>query len=535
MPGFFVRVLATILILPFGAAARPQAAPVHVKVRAILVDKDLNQKPVPFLAVKAKNSATGAEVEVKTGLDGAAQMELAAGKYVFSTAKAVELGGKKYSWSVEAAVKSTSGGTSGGEQEVVLTNDNAKVEAGTPETGGASGNASGDLTALFEKLKGSIFTVRSEFGMGSGFLVDSSGLVVTNHHVVGKSNYLALQFDKMRKVPAKLLADNADKDIAILWVNPAAFPEAHVAPLAAMEGTHIEVGQRVFTIGNPFGREKVLTTGVISKVEKDSIVSDITINPGNSGGPLFTLAGEAAGIARAEQRTLAYIVPIAEARPLIEQAKTRMTGSAPPSKDMLPVEPADHFPADALKAMLSRTKMDTKPYFFDVGEFRVAIVTPPVNYFLQHDEEMNAARKSAKRSGSDPAAAKAPDSALEEAQDYESVVYVRVRPKFSFFLKVKFKNGFDKMTLRCNGAAIPPIEPGRRPFELFAGGKQTDTTFEGVYEYPPDAISPTCTQMSLEIFSEKDPTTPLTKVLDPGTVQRIWDDFAPYRAAHPGK
>jgi S1-C subfamily serine protease len=305
----------TILAMPVVAmaVARPQAAPVHVKIRAILVDKDLNQKPVPFLVVKTKNAETGAQTEVKTGLDGAVQAELAEGKYVFSTTKAIEFGGKKYLWSFETAVK-------GAEQEVTLTNDNAKVEAGTPEPVSASGNAPGDLTALFEKLKGSIFTVRSEFGMGSGFLVDSSGLVVTNHHVVGKSNYLALQFDKVRKVPAKLLADNADKDLAVLWVNPAAFPEAHVAPLTPMEGTHIEVGQRVFTIGNPFGREKVLTTGVISKVEKDSIVSDITINPGNSGGPLFTLSGEAAGIAKAEQRTLAYIVPIAEARTLIEEA-----------------------------------------------------------------------------------------------------------------------------------------------------------------------------------------------------------------------
>ena len=153
MPTFFVRVLATILVLPFAITARPQAAPVHVKIRAILVDKDLNQKPVPFLAVNAKNMATGAQTEVKTGLDGTAQVDLADGKYVFATAKPIEFGGKKYSWSVEAAVK-------GAEQEVVLANDNAKVEAGTPEA--ASANAPGELTALFEKLKGSIFTVRSE-------------------------------------------------------------------------------------------------------------------------------------------------------------------------------------------------------------------------------------------------------------------------------------------------------------------------------------------------------------------------------------
>jgi hypothetical protein len=302
-----------------------------------------------------------------------------------------------------------------------------------------------------------------------------------------------------------------------------------------MEGTHIEVGQRVFTIGNPFGREKVLTTGVISKVEKDSIVSDITINPGNSGGPLFTLSGEAAGIAKAEQRTLAYIVPIAEARPLIEEAKKSMTGSVPPSRELLPVEPEDKFPADALKALLSQTKMDTKPYFFDAGEFEIAVYTPPLNYFLRHDQEMYAARKSAKRTGGDASDAKPPESALTEAQDYESVVHVRVRPKFGMFLKIKFKNGFQSMILRCNGTPVAPIEPGRHEFGLMARGREVDTTFEGLYEYAPEAFSPSCTQMSLDIFSEKDPTAPLTKVLDPGLVRRVWDDFAPYRAAHAGK
>src|SRR5215475_8091004 len=504
--------LAAIAALFFTMSPQPQPQQVHVSVRVILVDKDLNQKPVPFLSIKVKNSAPKSEQEIKTGLDGTAQIDLAPGHFTFSTAKPIDFGGKKYSWRYEADVKGTT-------QEIVLTNDNAKVEE-LPADPKNTNPASGDLTALFDKLKNSIFTVHAEGKDGSGFLVDPSGLVVTNNHVVQSSGYLALQFDKMRKVPAKLLAQNADKDVAILWVNPKAFPEAQIAPIIPSDGkAHIEVGQRVFTIGNPFGREKVLTTGVISKVEKDAITSDITINPGNSGGPLFTLDGQAVGITTAGLRTLASIVPIDEARPL--------------GTNLFPVEPADKFPADALKPLLQQQKMDTKPYFFDAGEFQVAILTPTMRYFLKHEEEMNAARKSAKRTSGDASQAKAPEAALSEAQEYESTEMIVVRPKFGGMIKVKFKNGFLKMRLLCGGKEIEPIDPGRTEFELTDfRGRVVDTTYQGRYTYPPESISPSCGNMTLQIFTEKDQNTPIAKTLDAETINRVWNDFEPYRKAH---
>ncbi len=523
------QLLAICAALLCAASTQTQTAQVHVKLRAVLVDKDLNQKPVPFLVVKFTNSKGGAAAEMKTGLDGSAQGALAAGKYTVSTDKPAELGGKKYTWHTQIEIKGT-------EQEIDLTNDNAKVEEGAPETKPVNGG-SGDLTVLFDKLKNSIFTVHAEGKEGSGFLVDPSGLVVTNNHVVQSSGYLALQFDKMRKVPAKLLASNPDKDVAILWVNPKAFPEAQTAPLIPSDGkAHIEVGQRVFTIGNPFGREKVLTTGVISKVEKDTITSDITINPGNSGGPLFTLDGQAVGITTAGLRTLASIVPIQEARPLIEQARKNMAGTTPPDTKLLPVEPVDHFPADALKVLLQQQKMDIKPYFFDAGEFQIGIITPTLRYFLRHEEEMNAARKSAKRNSGDASQAKAPESAISEAQEYEPTATVVVRPKYSALFKVKFKNGFQKMRLLCGGKEIEPIDPGRSEYELMdVRGRVADTTFQGRYTYLPEAISPSCGGMTLQIFSEKDPNTPVSKILDAETIQRVWNDFDPYRKAQASK
>jgi hypothetical protein len=277
----------------------------------------------------------------------------------------------------------------------------------------------------------------------------------------------------------------------------------------------------------------VLTTGVISKVEADVITSDININPGNSGGPLLTMQGRVAGITTAGLRNLAKIVPIEDARPVIDQARTKMAGGALPPADLLPVEPPDFFPADSLRALLQIEKLDTKPYFFDAGEFRVGLLTPSVSYFLRHEDEMAAARKSAKRSGGEPAQAKPPASALEDAMDYRPVVVIRVRPKLSVFWKVKFKNGFQSMRLLCGGKEVAPVDPGRRPFELVdPRGRTMDTTYQGAYVYSPDAISPACGGVVLEIFSEKDPKMAITHAVEAETVERIWADLEPYRKAH---
>jgi S1-C subfamily serine protease len=526
--------LAFLLLSPIKAAG-PQTAPVNIKVRVLLVDKDLNQKPVPFYVINFRNKGSAdAPTELKTDLDGKAEKQLAPGHYAISTTKPVELGGKRYSWNLEIQI-------SGTEQRIDLTNDNAKTEdlaanASSPgENRSSSGGANGDLTALFDKLKNSVVAIHSESGNGSGFLVDSTGLVVTNNHVVNSSSYLAVQFDDKRKVPARLITSNADKDVAVIWFNPTAFREGVVAPLLVNEAaSHLAVGQRVFTIGNPLGREKALTTGVVSKIEKDAINSDININPGNSGGPLFTLDGQVAGITTSVLRNLASIVPVEIVRPLVEQARKDIAGGTPPAPTLLPVEPTDFFPADALRELLKQEKIDTKPYFFDAGEFQVGFITPPTNYFLRHEQEMAAARKAAKRSGSDPSTAKPPSSALEDSQDYRPVLIVRVRPKFGVLFKVRFKNGFVRMRLLCGGQEVIPIVPGRAEFDLFdQRGRKVDTTFQGRYEYPADAMTPACGNMVLEIFSEKDPNTPVSRPIDAATVERVWADFDAFRRAHP--
>ena len=107
---------------------------------------------------------------------------------------------------------------------------------------------------------------------------------------------------------------------------------------------------------------------------------------------------------------------------------------------------------------------------------------------------------------------------------------VSVRPKLGALFKLKFKNGFQSMRVLCGGKELAPIDPGRSEFELHDDrGRTMDTTFQGRYSYLPDAISPACGSVVLEVYSEKDPTAPVTKTVDAATIERVWADMEPYR------
>jgi S1-C subfamily serine protease len=241
-------------------AAQAQSRPVKVHVHVILVDSELNQKPVPFLNVTLKGVATSSGV--KTGLDGAAETTLPPGAYTITTTKPVDFDGKLYSWSLRVTL-------TGVEKTVDLTNENAKEEENdAAATTRSSGASSGDLTEQFKKLKNTVVTVISESGHGTGFFVDGKGLILTNQHVVAQSQYLAVQFDREHKIAARLIASDAQKDVALLWANMSALPSATPAVLARSSGSHapVQEGERVFTIGSPLSldREKNSTPGRIT-------------------------------------------------------------------------------------------------------------------------------------------------------------------------------------------------------------------------------------------------------------------------------
>jgi S1-C subfamily serine protease len=141
-------------------------------------------------------------------------------------------------------------------------------------------------------------------GSGSGSVIDEQGHVLTNYHVIEGADVVTVSFGGEKTYPAKVIGGDPDTDLAVLQVNGA--PQGlKMVPLG--DSDRLTVGQKVLAIGNPFGLDRTLTTGVISglqrpiearngRVIEGAIQTDASINPGNSGGPLLDSQGRMIGI-----------------------------------------------------------------------------------------------------------------------------------------------------------------------------------------------------------------------------------------------
>ncbi len=141
-------------------------------------------------------------------------------------------------------------------------------------------------------------------GMGSGFLWDDRGHVITNFHVIQGASRAQVTLADHSTWEATLVGQAPEKDLAVLHIDA---PASRLRPLPIGRSANLQVGQWVFAIGNPFGLDQTLTTGVISALGReiqslarvpirDAVQTDAAINPGNSGGPLLDSGGRVIGI-----------------------------------------------------------------------------------------------------------------------------------------------------------------------------------------------------------------------------------------------
>jgi S1-C subfamily serine protease len=141
----------------------------------------------------------------------------------------------------------------------------------------------------------------SQEGQGSGFVIDKEGHILTNYHVIAEARQVEVTLHNRKKYKATIVGTDKSHDLAIVQIKA---PD--LQPIILGDSANLQVGQRVYAIGNPFGLAGTLTQGIVSSIRQvqepdglvieEAIQTDAAINPGNSGGPLLNWHGEVIGI-----------------------------------------------------------------------------------------------------------------------------------------------------------------------------------------------------------------------------------------------
>jgi S1-C subfamily serine protease len=170
-------------------------------------------------------------------------------------------------------------------------------------------------------------------GTGTGFVWDNEGRIVTNYHVISDANSVQITMADNSTWKAVLVGASPDKDIAVLQINA---PKKLLQPITVGESANLLVGQKVFAIGNPFGLDRTITSGIISALGRQiksvsgrmihgMIQTDAAINPGNSGGPLLDSAGRLIGVNTAiyspsgAYAGIGFAVPVSEVNRVVPE------------------------------------------------------------------------------------------------------------------------------------------------------------------------------------------------------------------------
>jgi hypothetical protein len=436
-----------------------------------------------------------------------------------------------------------------------LTAANAEVGA-APAPSSSSTPVEYDTSLLLPRWQDSLVSVWTPDARASGFVVDAAGLVVTNQRVIGSAAAVDVQLSPSVKVAARVLVNDRVRDVVVLWVDPATMASVRPVPLDCADGSTppFANGQRVVALGAPLRGPKDASFGEVILVEPHAGVANFRLAAGSTGGPVFSTGGRVVGISSVvddqdeRRRRDARIVSVDDACEVVRSARKAMQTAQRPVATRLPVEPLRPFPADALDAAVRRAG-NPSPSRMSSSDFDVAFLTPELIYGAQHDTPP-ASTRAGSGSSRRPQARQGGQVAPTDFGDWSDyfadvppVLVVRVTPKLAegFWTTVArgaaytqgvalppikhFKPGFSRLRALCGTVEVIPIHP----FTLEQRVSDTDAIREGLYVFDPAALGPHCTSVKLVLYSEKDPAKPDTRAVDPHVVERIWQDFAPYR------
>jgi len=172
-----------------------------------------------------------------------------------------------------------------------------------------------------------------EEGQGSGFIIDKDGHILTNYHVIADARQIEVTLHNRKKYRATIVGTDRSHDLAVVQIKA---PD--LTPMALGDSGNLQVGQKVYAIGNPFGLAGTLTRGIVSSIRSvqepdgmtidEAIQTDASINPGNSGGPLLNMHGEVIGIntmiasSVGQSAGIGFAIPINTAKAVINDLLT---------------------------------------------------------------------------------------------------------------------------------------------------------------------------------------------------------------------
>ncbi|HSZ01073.1 MAG TPA: trypsin-like peptidase domain-containing protein [Terriglobales bacterium] len=172
-----------------------------------------------------------------------------------------------------------------------------------------------------------------EEGQGSGFIIDKEGHILTNYHVIADARQIEVTLHNRKKYGATIVGVDRAHDLAVVQIKAPG-----LTPMVLGDSSKLQVGQKVYAIGNPFGLSGTLTRGIVSSIRQvqepdgmkieDAIQTDASINPGNSGGPLLNMHGEVIGINTmiasnvGQSAGIGFAIPINTAKAVINDLLT---------------------------------------------------------------------------------------------------------------------------------------------------------------------------------------------------------------------
>ena len=540
-----------ILALVAGAAAVVAAQQsVTLKITITVVDSEGHVRPVPRHALLVSdNPATAAPQRVETSLDGVATIRLLPGNYTVESDQPLLFQGKSYEWTRTLDV------VAGRDSAIEFRAADAEIGSVAAGAGAAALVAgTSEASGLLIDWQDSVVSIWSPTQLGAGFLFDARGLILTNQRLVRGATSVEVQFSPEKKIEARVLSADANRNVAILWIDPAALAQAKPFRIAGAQGGKPTIGERdkVWAIDTRLDEPKSLASGTVSRVSANTITTDIRLDTASAGVPLLDAAGAVVAITTTGDSLseAADVSPravrIEEAAPAIAEADRKMHNAAPPKGTSLPVEPQRPFDDEALKEAVRGRAGNLTAYEVPAADFDVSLITPVLLYGNNHRGGEERGRGPA---GGNPFEMQRGLRALIEfanwadyVSDYPPVILIRATPKMveGFWTTVArgaaqtqgvsipslkhVKTGFSSMRLYCGGSEVTPIHP----FQIEQRVGENSVITEGLYVYRPDAIGAACGTVKVTLFSEKSPQKPDTRTIDPKIVQQIQQDFAAY-------